>query len=328
MKSEILRMLKESEKYLSGQELCEKFGVSRTAIWKVVKQLEAEGYLIEAVRNKGYRLKTAGDFLSQAELESSISTQWAGKNIVYYNEIDSTNTAAKKAAEAGAPHGTLVVSDYQSMGKGRRGKTWSAPHGVGIWMSLIMRPELPPSAASMLTLVAAMAVAEGLDKATDGVLKAQIKWPNDIVSGGKKICGILTEMSTELECINYVVTGMGINANTEEFPEDIETVASSILLETGKRLNRSKTINCIMQKFETYYKAFVEAGNMSGLIKEYNSRLANKDNTVKVLKPGGGYTGISLGINDSGALLVKTEDGTIHSVISGEVSVRGVYGYV
>lgn len=326
MKSEILRMLKETKGYISGQELCEHFNVSRTAVWKVIKQLEAEGYLIEAVRNKGYRLKHSGDLLSKAELESSMNTKWAGCNILYFDEVDSTNTQAKLSAESGASHGTLVVSDCQLTGKGRRGRDWSSPRGVGIWMSLIMRPDLHPSSASMLTLVAAMAVADGIEK-TAGI-PTGIKWPNDIVSSGKKICGILTEMSTELECINYVVTGIGINANTEEFPEEICKVASSIYLEAGKRVRRSSLIGAIMQAFEVYYEKFMKTCDMSGLIDDYNARLANKDKKVKVLKPDGDYTGTALGIDKEGELLVETEDGQIHRVISGEVSVRGIYGYV
>lgn len=326
MKTEVLRMLKETDGYLSGQEICERFHVSRTAVWKVIKQLEAEGYSIEAVRNKGYRLGTAGDIVSQSELLSSMSTEWAGRNLLYFDETDSTNTEAKKAAEAGAPHGTLAVADYQSMGKGRRGRSWDAPHGVGIWMSIMCRPRLHPSCASMLTLVAALAVAEGIEK-TCG-LKAQIKWPNDIVVNGKKVCGILTEMSTELECINYVVTGIGINANTEEFPEEIREVATSLLLETGTRVRRSEIINAVMQSYEKYYAAFMAHQNMSGLLEEYNGSLANRDRQVRVLAPENEYTGTALGIDEMGELLVRTEDGQVQKVISGEVSVRGIYGYV
>lgn len=326
MKSEILRLLKEADGYVSGQELCESFGVSRTAVWKVIKQLESEGYEIEAVRNKGYRLRQSVDILTKAELESSIDTAWAGRNILYFDETDSTNTAAKRAAEAGAPHGTLVAADYQSMGKGRRGRGWEAPHGVGIWMSLIMRPELHPRCASMLTLVAAMAVVEGIEKSTG--LRTGIKWPNDIVADGKKLCGILTEMSTEMECINYVVTGMGINVNMDSFPGGIADVATSIYLQTGRQTGRSQIIGAVMAAFERVYESFMRTGDMSGLIEDYNSLLANKDNAVKVLDLGGEYTGISLGIDREGELLVKMEDGEVRRVISGEVSVRGIYGYV
>ncbi|MEG2733004.1 MAG: biotin--[acetyl-CoA-carboxylase] ligase [Clostridium sp.] len=326
MKSDILRMLREADGYISGQELCEHFHVSRTAVWKVIKQLEAEGYCIEAVRNKGYHLQTSADILSKAELESSINSSWAGKQIQYFDEINSTNTEAKKAAEEGALHGTLVVADCQNQGKGRRGKEWSSPPGTGIWMSLILRPALSPMSASMLTLVAALAVADGIEKTVN--IKTGIKWPNDIVCDGKKICGILTEMSTELEWINYVVTGIGINVNTKSFPEEIRDVASSLYLMTGEPISRSRLIGAIMEAYERYYDIFITTCDMSKLIEEYNSRLVNLDNPVKVLQPGHEYTGHSLGINKEGELLVKTDDGEIHQVISGEVSVRGIYGYV
>lgn len=326
MKTDVLRMLKENDGYLSGQELCERFHVSRTAVWKVMKQLEAEGYEIEAVRNKGYRLKMAGDILSRAELMSSISTEWAGNDVLYFDETDSTNTEIKKAAEKGAVHGTLVVADYQFMGKGRRGRSWTSPHGVGIWMSILLRPQLHPSCASMLTLVAALAVADGIEEVCG--LDTKIKWPNDIVVNGKKVCGILTEMSTELECINYVVVGIGINANTSEFPEDIKDVATSLLLETGVRVNRSRLIGAVMKAMEKYYALFLEHQDMSGLLDVYNEKLANKDNVVRVLAPGNEYTGTAEGINAEGELLVRMEDGELRTVISGEVSVRGIYGYV
>ncbi len=326
MKTEVLRMLKETDGYLSGQEICEKLNVSRTAVWKVIKQLEAEGYQIEAIRNKGYRLVAAGDVLSKSELESSIFTRWAGKNVLYFYETDSTNNAAKQAAEEGAPHGTLAVADYQTAGKGRRGRGWSSPHGTGIFMSLLTRPQLHPSCASMLTLVAALAVSEAVELVCGA--EPLIKWPNDIVLNGKKLCGILTEMSTELECIHYVVTGMGINANMESFPEEIGGVATSLFIETGKQVKRSRLIGAVMESFEKYYDRFLEAGDMSGLQEEYNSRLANAGRQVRVLAPGNEYTGTALGIDETGELLVRMEDGEIRRVISGEVSVRGIYGYV
>lgn len=326
MKSEILRLLKGAGGYVSGQELCERFGVSRTAVWKVIKQLEAEGYEIEAVRNKGYRLNDSGDILTKAELESSIDTVWAGRNLLFFEETESTNTEAKRAAEAGAPEGTLAAADCQLSGKGRRGRVWSSPHGVGIWMSLVMRPKLHPGSASMLTLVAAMAVSEGIEKAAG--LKTFIKWPNDIVAEGRKVCGILTEMSTEIDDINYVVTGIGINANTLDFPDELKDIATSIRRETGSKVRRSLVVGAVLKAFERYYEIFMRTCDMSGLIEEYNARLINKDNAVKVLAPQGEYTGLSLGINREGELLVKTEDGRTHRVISGEVSVRGIYGYV
>lgn len=326
LKTEILRMLKETEGYVSGQDICEKLQVSRTAVWKAIRQLGEEGYEIEAVRNRGYHLKMAGDILSYEEIASSLETRWAGKNLLYFDEVDSTNNVIKREAENGAPHGTLAVADYQSGGKGRRGRVWKSPHGVGIWMSILLRPELTPSSAPMMTLPAAMAVAEGIRAACG--LDTKIKWPNDVVVNGKKVCGILTEMSAELDAINYIVPGIGINVNTETFPEDIRATATSLYLETGRRIRRGPVIGAVMKAFEEVYGRFMETGDMSQLKEDYNARLANRDNKVQVLRQEGSYTGTALGINDRGELMVRREDGTMENVLSGEVSVRGIYGYV
>ena len=326
MKGEILKLLKETDGYVSGQELCRRFGVSRTAVWKVVNQLKEEGYEIEAVRNRGYALKGAGDVLSEAELLSCLKTEWAGGRIVYFDATDSTNAQAKRLAEAHAPHGTLVVSDRQDGGKGRRGRSWASPSGVGIWMSLILRPEIAPSSASMLTLAAALAVREGIQEETG--LSPLIKWPNDLVLNGKKICGILTEMSTELMEIQYVITGIGINVNQREFPSEIRDTATSLSLEAGRCFRRSSLIAAILKAFEKDYAAFLKTGDLSLLLEEYNACLVNRGKEVCILDPSGEYRAVAEGIDESGSLLVTLPDGTRREIISGEVSVRGIYGYV
>ena len=157
MKSEILRLLKSSETYLSGQQICEQFQVSRTAVWKVMEQLKKEGYQIEAVRNKGYRLVDSPDVMSKAEIESLISTKWAGRHVVYYDETDSTNTRAKELGEKGAEHGTLVIADRQNAGKGRRGRSWESPEGTSIYMTILLRPDMMPVKAPQMTLLMAIA---------------------------------------------------------------------------------------------------------------------------------------------------------------------------
>ncbi len=326
MKTEILKCLKEADGYRSGQELCECLGVSRTAVWKVIRQLQEEGYEIEAVRNRGYRLVESGDVMSEAELKSVIKTCWAGQNIRFCEQVDSTNNEARRLADQGAPHGTLVVAELQTAGKGRRGRFWTSPKGSGIWMSLILRPDFAPEQASMLTLVAAMAVETGIRKITGQ--DCRIKWPNDIVLDGKKICGILTEMSTEEDCIRHVVVGIGINVNILEFPEEIGKTATSLALKSGKEIRRAPLVNAVMQAWEDYYGRYRETLDMSGLREEYNGRLVNCEREVKVLAPKGEYCGISHGINDAGELLVELENGELREVISGEVSVRGIYGYV
>ena len=326
MKTEVLKMLKEADGYVSGQDICDRLNVSRTAVWKVIKQLKEEGYLIEAVRNKGYLLERSADVITQAELASCMDTDLFGKNLVYYDETDSTNTRAKALAEQGAPSGTLVVADSQMAGKGRRGRYWVSPHFTDIYMTLLLRPQIAPSCASMLTLTAALAVSEGIRLASG--VETEIKWPNDIVYQGKKVCGILTEMSAELECIHYVVVGIGINVNAESFPEDIAERATSLRIASGGRIVRSRLIAAVIKAFEGYYARFTETEDLSLLVDEYNEQLVNRNREVLVLTPAGDYCCISRGGNRLGELLVELEDGTVREVVSGEVSVRGVYGYV
>ena len=238
-------MLKETEGYVSGQDICEKLQVSRTAVWKAIRQLGEEGYEIEAVRNRGYHLKMAGDILSYEEIASSLETRWAGKNLLYFDEVDSTNNVIKREAENGAPHGTLAVADYQSGGKGRRGRVWKSPHGVGIWMSILLRPELTPSSAPMMTLPAAMAVAEGIRAACG--LDTKIKWPNDVVVNGKKVCGILTEA---FSCGGgtAVVVGIGINVNTAAFPKELQDRVTLVVPTIVEALDAEESEDLIGQR--------------------------------------------------------------------------------
>lgn len=326
MKAEILRLLKESSSYISGQQLCDHFQVSRTAVWKVMEQLKKEGYIIEAVRNKGYRLLDSPDVMSKAEIESLIDTEWAGREVVYYDVTDSTNIRAKAEGEKGAAHGTLFVAERQSAGKGRRGRCWESPSGDSISMTILLRPDFAPTKAPMLTLVMALGVAEGICDILP--VETKIKWPNDIVLNNKKICGILTEMSTEIDYINYIVIGVGINVNQEHFPEEIKDTATSLKNETGKSVKRGEIIAAVMARFEQYYEEFTRTGDLSVLRDAYEAHLVNKDRNVRVLDPAGAYEAHAKGISDTGELIVELADGTEREVYAGEVSVRGIYGYV
>ena len=257
---------------------------------------------------------------------SQMDVKWAGKQVVYLDSVDSTNEYAKKLARDGGVHGLLVAADYQSGGKGRRGRSWMTPPGTAIAMSLILRPDLAPDRASMLTLVTGLAVAEAIRKVTG--LPAMLKWPNDVVVDGKKVTGILTELSMKEGEIDYVVIGIGINVNLTEFPEELKDTATSLLLETGKPADRTAVICEAMKAFETFYERFMECGNLRGIRQDYEKILANKDQGVRVLEPGNEYTGVARGIDDLGQLLVEKEDGTQTNVFAGEVSVRGIYRYV
>lgn len=325
MKTELLTVLREAEDYVSGQDLCEKFGVSRTAVWKGINQLKEAGYEIEAVQNKGYKLVSVPDSLSEEELKSIRRTEWVGQEIFYFPVVDSTNTKAKQLAEEGYPSGTLVVAEQQDAGKGRRGRSWESPRGTGIFMTLMLKPDINPNNASMLTLVAALAVSAGIMKCTGR--PAGIKWPNDIVMNGKKVCGILTEMSAQFDYVNHIVIGIGINVHNDAFPEEISQMATSLYLETKEHINRAALIEEIWEQFEHYYAVFLETEDLSGLVKEYNGHLVNMHQSVKVLDPKEPFEGKAMGINPRGELIVDTWESR-KLVSAGEVSVRGIYGYV
>lgn len=325
MKDKILALLEGTEGFVSGQELCEKFGVSRTAVWKAIHQLQEMGYEIEAVRNKGYCLKNMPDLLSAEAIEAAVRTVWAGKHVIFLPEVDSTNNEAKKMAEDGAPHGTLVIAEQQTAGKGRRGRAFSSPKGCGIWMSLIVKDDIEPAKASMLTLVMGLAVARGIEALTE--LKPQIKWPNDVILNGRKLCGILTEMSMQVDYVNHIVIGCGVNVQNESFPEDLEKMATSVYIECGKHVSRVKLTAEIMHQFEYYYNKYLPTQDLREIVDEYNECLVNRGKEVRVLDSKETYEGLALGINTAGELMVQTKQ-DVRYVTAGEVSVRGVYGYV
>lgn len=325
MKAEILRLLRETGEYVSGQELCNKFGVSRTAVWKAINQLKENGYEIEAVQNKGYHLLSAPDVMDKTELESIHATEWAGSEIYYFDSIDSTNTKAKELAEDGHPSGTLVVAEQQTSGKGRRGRSWESPVGSGIFMTLMLKPEINPNNASMLTLVAAMATVRAIRRVVE--VPAMIKWPNDIVVNSKKVCGILTEMSAQFDYINHIVIGIGINVHNEAFPEEIAQTASSLYIESGQHIHRASLIEAFLEEFENVYEEYLKTEDMESLQKEYDQMLVNRGRQVRVIDPKESFEGKAMGITKKGELIVDTWESR-KLVSSGEVSVRGIYGYV
>ena len=222
-------------------------------------------------------------------------------------------------------HGTLAVTEFQSAGKGRLGRRWTAPEGSSIMMSVLLRPDFEPQYASMLTLVMGLSVAQAVRELD---IEVSIKWPNDVVVSRKKICGILTEMGLEKGRIREVVIGDGINVNLEEFPDELKDKATSLYLETGKKYDRNRLISLIMEKFERNYEKFTETCDLSPLIDDYNVMLANRNQPVRILDKINPYEGIAIGIDREGELLVKVADGEIRKVCSGEVSVRGLYSYV
>lgn len=279
---------------------------------------------------------------SGKDIMDKLRTTWVGRTVKFYDSLDSTNLMAKAEAEKGAPSGTLIVADMQTAGRGRRGRTWESPKGTNIYNTLILRPDFEPEKASMLTLLMALAVAEGVEKTClsleqDKVKEPRpgIKWPNDVVVNGRKICGILTEMNFVKDGGWYVVIGTGINVGQQTFAPELAERAASLAAEYGKRVSRSVLLAHVMEAFEEVYKVFCEHGNLSGVKVRYESLLVNKDREVRVLDPKGEYRGVARGIQDTGELLVEFTDRQpdgqpvrqMRTVCAGEVSVRGIYGY-
>lgn len=317
-------MLRNADSAVSGQELCTKLGVSRTAVWKVINQLKEEGYEIEAVSGRGYMIKSYPDTITAEEIGSMLAEDSMFSNISYYPVTGSTNDQAKLLAEDQAPEGTLVVADCQKSGKGRRGRQWISPAGENVYFSFVLRPQIDPSGASMLTLVAAMAV---LDAVKNQGIDAKIKWPNDIVADGRKLCGILTEMSSQMTCVNYIVQGIGINIHQKTFDAQIADMASSLDLASQKSIKRSEVLTDVLTAFEIYYKMFLRTGDLSLLTDEYNENLVNMGRQIRIIEKDTERIGLSSGIDRYGRLIAEI-DGHTEYIVSGEVSVRGVYGYV
>lgn len=261
----------------------------------------------------------------QTTILNAVHTKWAGKTVHFAKKVDSTNEWAKSLGKEGAVHGTLAVADFQSAGKGRLGRRWTAPSGSSITMTLLLRPDFEPQYAPMLTIVMGLSVAEAVQ---DIGVDVSIKWPNDVVVSRKKICGILTEMSMEDGKIRYVVTGAGINVNLEELPEELADKATSLYLETGKKFDRNELLACVLEHFEENYEKFAKTCDLSLLKDKYNGMLANLEQPVRILEPLHPYEGVAHGINEKGELVVEKQDGSMVCVGAGEVSVRGLYSYV
>lgn len=288
--------------------------------------------------------------MNKDKIEQALATDWAGRDLEFYPVIDSTNNVAKAAGLDGRESGFLAVSDKQDAGRGSRGRSWVSPSGYNVFMSLMVRPNIPMDKASGLTLVMALSIAEGIEEvlAENGILDnfndesttdeqpenptiPGIKWPNDIVLNKRKICGILTELHMMPEQTDYfVVIGVGINVNQpiELFPDEIRETAGSIFSETGKEIDRAALIAACMKAFEENFEKYVKHQNLADLKASYEKRLLNIGKQVRILDPKGEYEAVALGISEEGALLIERNDGQKEAINAGEVSVRGLYGYV
>ncbi|MGI6570208.1 MAG: biotin--[acetyl-CoA-carboxylase] ligase [Caldicoprobacterales bacterium] len=329
MKDQILMILMQNrERFFSGEEISRLLGVSRTAVWKAVRQLRDDGFEVESVTSRGYRLGRTPDILNPALLQSFLKTKKLGRKTEFHDSIDSTNTRAKELAQEGAAHGTLVAAEEQRKGRGRLGRSWDSPPGMGIWMSVILRPAFPPRFAPRMTALAGLAVLDAVNMLTGS--RALIKWPNDIIINRKKVCGILTEMQADPDLIEYVIIGIGMNVNTpkEGFPEELAHSATSLLLETGQEVNRCQMTACILNSFEKLYDCYEKTTDFSGMMERYRSQCITLGKRVRVVSLSGEWEGTALDLTEDCELVVELEDGSRCTVLSGDVSVRGIAGYL
>lgn len=318
----ILELLRRQEGFLSGEDIGRELSITRAAVWKGIKKLREEGYEIEAVTNRGYRLTNPETMYNKRELEQGLKTKTMGQTIYFYEETDTTNNRARELALEGASEGTLVVAEKQTAGRGRRGKVWESPLGTGIWMSLVLRPQIMPAEASVLTLLCGLATAEAIEAETG--LSAGIKWPNDILINGKKAVGILTEMDCEMSEVHFVIPGIGINVNTASFPPEIADIATSLYLECGKTVSRRRLVHKVLERLEEHYETFLRTGSFAAMLEDYRKHCITLGKEVHVLgrEP---FFAEALDITPEGELLVRRADnGKEEVVFSGEVSIRGV----
>ncbi|HLQ95209.1 MAG TPA: biotin--[acetyl-CoA-carboxylase] ligase [Pseudogracilibacillus sp.] len=310
---------KHEDQYISGQQLSEELSISRSAVWKQMNRLKQDGYEVEAVENKGYRIIDSPAKVSENTITWGLDTAWLGHRIIHKTTIPSTQRLAHEYALDGSPHGTVIIADEQTEGKGRISRAWHSKKGTGMWMSLILRPAILPYLAPQLTLLTATVLAEVLDGLTN--VHPQIKWPNDILVQGKKTTGILTEMQAEQDQIVYVIIGVGMNVNQqiEDFPEDIKEKATSLRAETGEKVELNDLIQRFLELFEKRYTTYLHEGfdRVKSSWETYGFRLKE---TLQIANGNETWEGVFLGIAEDGALLAERADGSIEKVYSGEIS--------
>lgn len=322
MKNKILLLLKSNKNYISGEELSRMLGITRSAIWKYIKSLRADGYVINSVTNRGYKLEDSSKVMNEIELSENLKTKWLGKKIIYLDNVDSTSSEIKRISVNNPPAGTTVVAEEQYGGKGRLGRLWTSPKGSGLWFSFILKPNIVPSQIAGITLVVGIGVCKAIRNYTG--IDARIKWPNDVIIGNKKICGILTEMTAEADKIDYAVVGIGINVNIESFPEDIKHKATSLFIEMGKSVDRIELFKNVLFEVEKCIDSYL-LNLDTEILGEYKKLCATLGRNVEVIRGNQRLIGNAVDVGSAGDLIIKTETGEEIFVNSGEVTVQGIY---
>ncbi len=316
----ILELFRERGGVISGAELSGILNVSRTAVWKHISGLRRLGYRIEARHARGYRLLEVPDVLTPAAISEGLTSELIGRRVVWLAETGSTNVEASRLAEEGAAEGTVVVAETQHQGKGRLGRNWHSPPGVNLYCSVVLRPQILPVAAFQLTFLSAVAVARAIE--AESSLQPLIKWPNDILVNGKKVAGLLNEMSAETERVNHVILGIGVNLNMrkEQFPSDLRNPATSLFMEAGHEVNRLLFLRNLLEALDSLYAIYLREG-YKPVRDEWVTRCGMIGRRVAVGGLADHLEGVATGIDDNGALLVVRAGGVVARVLAGDVRI-------
>lgn len=328
-KEQVLALLKTAkDSYISGERMSEELGVSRAAVWKDISALREDGYQIDSVTRKGYRLTASPNRLTKGEILPYLRTEQAKEKLICFDTIDSTNNFAKKLAMEGGADGTAVVANEQTGGRGRRGRVFQSPRDNGIYFSLLYRPDVQPQEAINFTAYVAVAICDGIEAACG--IRPGIKWTNDIVLGNKKLAGILTEMSLEGEtgALQYIVTGIGVNVcqKKEDFPEELQSVATSLEMEIGRPVSRGRLAAEMINAMETMYAAW--SGNKGDYWQRYRHSCLTLGREVRLMRDGEETVAYAEDLAEDFGLVVRYPDGVREKIVAGEVSVRGLFGYL
>jgi len=307
-----------SDSFVSGEEICRDLGISRTAVWKQIRQLRQLGYEIEAVPSKGYSLRTTPDTLISAEVIADLNTTLIGSDIIFLPQTDSTNIQARLLADQGAVDGTVLIADQQTGGKGRMGRFWVSPQGVNLYLSIILRPDIPLRDATQMTFLSAVAVAEAIEGCGD--LTPRLKWPNDVLLNGKKVAGLLNELNAETEQIHYMILGVGVNLNMrpDQFPTNLRSPATSLLIEGGAKISRLDFTRTLLQKTDQLYSRYLAEG-FQPIMSAWEERSHMLGRRVEVDYSHSRLIGIVKGLDEAGALLLTLPNGQVERVLAGDV---------
>jgi BirA family biotin operon repressor/biotin-[acetyl-CoA-carboxylase] ligase len=313
MKEKIIRELNKKE-FVSGEKLAKTLNVSRTAVWKQIRSLKQLGYEIETLKNKGYRLRSSPDKPIESEIKQNFKTKIIGKRIEYKKSVFSTNLIAKDYAKSKISEGTVVVAEKQTKGRGRKQREWHSPEG-GLWFSIVLYPNLPPEDGILVTMAASVSVADAIQKSTG--LTPEIKWPNDVLINGKKVCGILTEFDAEMDRINYVVVGIGINVNND-ISKDISKIAVSLKQLTGSKVSRVNLLKSILTKFDEMYN-YIISGNFRYVRDSWSTFSNIIGKKIKVTGERDNIKGYVTDVDEHGCIILETSKGKIR-ILSGDVT--------